>query len=233
MSKIHPVDNSNINSLVDGELDSVESAALLEQIEQDAELKRELCDTHRIKDLVKMAYPEQQFKQNRAGKQGKNAFWSLAASVVLVAIGFLMGSYFQSQNSEIEQLYAMNQLPDAEQTHKLLLFVGYSDNQKFEETLNRAEAFLKKHQNHPVQVNIVTSAGGLDLLNRNKSRFLSRISDLSKKYDALEFVACNNTIARMKQDGKKVDIINDAVVAPSAVEFVVKRLQQGWAYIAI
>ena len=50
---------------------------------------------------------------------------------------------------------------------------------------------------------------------------------------ALRFVACNNTIYRFRQEGKKVDLINGTDVAPSAVEFVVKHLRQGWQYISI
>jgi len=56
---------------------------------------------------------------------------------------------------------------------------------------------------------------------------------MKKNYDSLAFVACNNTLAKLKQEGKPTDLLAEAEVAPSAVQYVVKRLQQGWQYVAI
>jgi intracellular sulfur oxidation DsrE/DsrF family protein len=49
----------------------------------------------------------------------------------------------------------------------------------------------------------------------------------------VQFVACNNTIARLAREGKPVELVDAAVVKASAVQFVVEKLKQGWSYQAI
>jgi intracellular sulfur oxidation DsrE/DsrF family protein len=68
---------------------------------------------------------------------------------------------------------------------------------------------------------------------RTSTPYLKRIETLSASYDALQFVACNNTIARLAREGKAVDLVDVALIQPSAVQFVVERLRQGWSYVAI
>lgn len=229
MKKLLKAIDNNINSLVDGELDIAESALLLEHIEQDSELQRELCDTHRIKDMMKMAYPiNNQFTQ-QANESHKNWFGSIAASILLIGLGFLSGNWFTQ--TKIAEPFLLSDT--ISQNQKLVLFIGFSNAESFEKTLNKAEEFLKKNQKKNVQVNIVASSGGLDLFRKGRSSFLPRLHQMSKTYDALDFVACNNTISRLKAKGQKVDIIDEAIVAPTAVEFVVNRLKQGWGYLAI
>lgn len=220
------VKDNHINSFVDGELDGDESVVLLEQLEHDSKLQRELCDTHRIKDMMKMAYPETNNNNDQINDSNRNLLGSIAACFVFLIVGFLSGSFYNPSNT-----FNLSQVTAQEQ--KLVLFIGYSDDKKFEETLNQAESFLKTHRGKQVKVNVVASAGGIDLLRNGHSSFIPRIHELSKSYDALDFIACNNTIDKLKNEGKTVSIINEALVAPSAVEFVVKRLQQGWSYLAI
>ena len=224
----HLKDN-HINSFVDGELDGDESAVLLEQLEHNSELQRELCDTHRIKDMMKMAYPETNNHKDHINDSRRNWIGSIAACFVFLVVGFFSGSFLNPGNT----LKPFNLSQVTTQEQKLVLFIGYSDDKKFEETLNQAESFLKEHSDKQVKVNVVASAGGIDLLRNGHSSFLPRIHELSRSYDALDFIACNNTINKLKNEGKTVSIINEALVAPSAVEFVVKRLQQGWSYLAI
>jgi anti-sigma factor RsiW len=84
-------ENPNINSLVDGELDSNESAALLGQLENDPKMQRELCDIHRLKDMMKMAYPDAALKTSH-GWHGRNSiFGTIAASFLLLIVGYVSG----------------------------------------------------------------------------------------------------------------------------------------------
>jgi intracellular sulfur oxidation DsrE/DsrF family protein len=116
---------------------------------------------------------------------------------------------------------------------KVVLHIGESDNEKFEHALARAEKLLIDYGQKNMQVDIVTSAGGIDLLRNNTSLHIEKVSMMKKNYDSLAFVACNNTLARLKKEGKPTDLLAAADVAPSAVQYVVKRLQQGWSYVAI
>ncbi len=53
------------------------------------------------------------------------------------------------------------------------------------------------------------------------------------KYDNLTFVACANTIKRLKEQGVDVLLIDRTHASETAIDHVVERLQAGWTYIKI
>ena len=227
----NPKDDMHIqlNALADGELSAGESEALLESIEDDTSLREELCDIHRLKDMVRYAYAERTpaSRQRRSLKQFRIGL--AVAAVALLSIGFmggrLMGPVAPLDSFELGQVEA--------QPNKVVLFVGYSDEVKFQRVLDQAERLLREYRDQGVEVNVVASAGGIDLLRKTASPHIERIQNLSENYAALQFVACNNTLARLAREGRPVSLVDSAVIHPSAVQFVVERLKQGWSYMAI
>lgn len=217
-----------LNALADGELKREESEALLERIEQDPELREALCDIHRVKDMLSYAYADDTLpgRPKRTTRQWRIGF--AAAATLLFSLGFMSGSLMQPTDAitpfELGQVQA--------QPNKVVLFVGHSDDGRFQRVLDQAEGLLKQYAGQGIEVNVLTSAGGIDLL-RTSTPYLKRIETLSASYAALQFVACNNTIARLAREGKSVDLVDVAVIQPSAVQFVVERLRQGWSYLAI
>ncbi|MEJ2455262.1 MAG: hypothetical protein P8103_14045 [Candidatus Thiodiazotropha sp.] len=220
-----------LNALADGSLDAPQSEGLLEEIEQDAELRETLCDIHRLKDMVRYAYAECEppQRQRRLTDRYRLGASVTAAALVLFSIGFV-GGRLSLPNDPLAPFELTQVVP---QPNKVVLFVGNSDNAKFQQALDRAEQLLIQFHGQGVEVNLVASAGGIDLLRKASSPYLQRIRDLSDSYAALQFVACNNTIAKLVREGKDISLVENAVVKPSAVQFVVERLQQGWSYVAI
>lgn len=218
-----------LNALADGALGPSQSEALLGEIEQDAGLRETLCDIHRLKDMVRYAYaesepPKRQPRMTRSWRMGL-----AAAAVVLFSVGFLSGRV--SLPTDPLAGFELSQV--ISQPNKVVLFVSNSDQAKFQQALDRAETLLTQYRHQGVEVNIVASAGGIDLLRKAPSPYLERVRNLSDNYSAIQFIACNNTIARLARQGKDVALIESAVIKPSAVQFVVERLQQGWSYVAI
>ncbi len=231
MNKRNDDTYEKLNALADGSLDAAQSEGLLEEIEQDAELRESLCDIHRLKDMVRYAYAECEPppRQQRLTDRFRLGASVAAAAVVLFSIGFV-GGRLTLPNDPLAPFELTQVVP---QPNKVVLFVGSSDSAKFQLALDRAEKLLNQFHGQGVEVNLVASAGGIDLLRKASSPYLQRIRDLSDSYAALQFVACNNTIAKLMREGKDVALIENAVVKPSAVQFVVERLQQGWSYVAI
>jgi len=228
MKDTHKSENYRLNALADGELDTIESESLIQEIRSNPQLQRELCDIHMLKDMVKSAYPEE--TQPASLSYDKSHFLgAIAASFFILSIGFLVGNW--SASPALDDGFALSMV-DAT-SGKIVLHIGESDNEKFEQALNQAEQLLKDYGKKNMQVDIVTSAGGIDLLRNNTSLHIEKVSTMKRNYDSLAFVACNNTLARLKKEGKPTDLLAAAEVAPSAVQYVVKRLQQGWRYVAI
>lgn len=229
MKDKHISGEQRLNALADGELDTFETEALLQEIKADPEMQRELCDIHLMKDMLKAAYPEQAIHETRSPFRKTNLLGAIAASFVFLCVGFIAGHWLTPSISEKPfELSMANTKSD-----KIVLYLGSSEQEKLNETLVKAEQLMRDYTNRNIQVDIVTSAGGIDLLRHQTSPYIDKVSQLAHAYDALAFVACNNTLSKLKKEGKDIDIIEEAVIAPSAVQYVVKRLQQGWSYVAI
>jgi intracellular sulfur oxidation DsrE/DsrF family protein len=217
-----------LNALADGELKPDQSEALLHRIEQDTHLREALCDIHRLKDMVRYAYAEDTLPPRRKAGSAPWRIGLAAAAIVLFTLGFMSGRLLPPNDAlapfELGQIQA--------QPNKVVLYLGHSDQRKFQHTLDRAEQLLEQYDGQGVEVDILTSSGGIDLL-RASSPFQARIEALGNRYASLQFVVCNNTLARLARQGKPVELIERAVVQPSAVQFVVKRFKQGWSYVAI
>jgi intracellular sulfur oxidation DsrE/DsrF family protein len=46
-------------------------------------------------------------------------------------------------------------------------------------------------------------------------------------------LACHRAIQRLEEMGVKVQLVPEARIAPSALEQIIQRLQQGWVYIKV
>ncbi len=224
----NPMD-TDLNALADGELDSKRSESLLAAMEHDPRLQAELCEVHRIKDLVRHAYP---LEADTPATTSRRLGWGsgLAAAVLLLVGGFA-GGWLLAPRLPAAPGFAMTRA-NAD-PNRVILYLGESSPAKFRKTLGKAEQLLQRYRDTNIRVTIVASAGGVDLLRAATTPFGDEIRQLARRYDSLQFVACNNTIYRMKQEGKQVALLDEADTAPSAVAYVVDHLRNGWRYIAI
>jgi intracellular sulfur oxidation DsrE/DsrF family protein len=222
--------SEQLNALADSELKAEEREVLLAQLDQEEELRNELCDIRRVKDLMQYAYPADEMVE--PALSGHRSFLSRAAAVLVLMLSGFVGGWMLSpgESSEISGFRLADVNPDA---MKVVLYLGDSDPGKFTKALKTAEGLLKRYENNGTEVYVVTSAGGVDLLRTATSSVATDISALKERYASLHFVACNNTLFNLKKKGQPVQLVQEAEVAPSAVSFVVDRLQKGWTYMAI
>ncbi len=224
-----------LNALADGQLPVHEREEILSMLDKDPQLSSEVCEIYRIKDLVKTAYPLHEFKQ----KSSKNFFTKHAGSLKIASAFFAfiltLASGFYIANNHTESLVKtqiVNQQV-AIQKDKYIVFLSSSQPEKMTQVLYKAETLAQEHQASNGQVYVVTSAEGLDLLDKSLSPFEQKIALLSQQYPSIKFIACNNTMYRRKKEGKPVNLMANAQVVPSAVDFVATHLLKGWQYISI
>ncbi len=220
-----------LNALADGQLDAEQSRYVLSLLEKDNELQKELCEIQRIKHLVSSAYPlEPAVKSTR----NASAVW-LRAAVYLFALsatfagGIASSHYFENWQKGEGQTLAGAKVLD----NRFIVFVDSHEPVRLEKALNKAETLAQKVEKTGGGVYVVASAEGLDLLRLGATRHEGRILQMSDSYPHLKFVACSNTLYSYKQRGELVELVDNTEVAPSAVEFVVQHMRDGWRYIAI
>ncbi|MBO0612109.1 hypothetical protein [Thiothrix fructosivorans] len=224
--------HDRLHALADGQLDAEQSAQLLAEVETDLALQKELCDIQRIKHLVKSAYPLP--VMNSAPRMRRRPhIWQQAAVYALVfGLTFLAGASTQylPRLGEVEGLTLENA---AEHDNRFIVFLDSHEPAKLEQALVKAENLAQQVDKKEGSVYVVTSAEGIDLLRLGTTQHASRIVQMSANYPHLRFVACSNTLYSFKQRGELVALVDEADVAPSAVQFVVDHMRQGWRYIAI
>lgn len=225
-----------IHAYVDDQMDADEREAFIQELEQRPELRREVCDLHYLRSAVRHAYaneymPAVSCRQTLLEKAGAHARRGVAAILILMA-GMALGWY---SNSSMNTAYEVVRLDPAVQTQaqKVILHIGEADETKFLRVLATADMLIEKYRDNGVEVEVVANAGGLDLLDADVSPQAARIRAMIDMHNNLSFVACTNALNNMERQGRHIRLIDHTRKAPSALEHIVQRLQEGWQYIKV
>ena len=64
--------------------------------------------------------------------------------------------------------------------------------------------------------------------------YTKRLQALAKQYDNLGLLVCQRALNKLQSEkGVQLDLVPEAKVVESAMNEVIKRQQEGWAYIRI
>ncbi|MGD8264924.1 MAG: hypothetical protein PVH09_00055 [Chromatiales bacterium] len=225
----------NLNALLDRELGTEEREELLSRVEQDALLRQELSDLYHLKEMVNSAYSDEKGYITGNSRDWLARGGAIAASILLLAVVFTVG-YQAGNGTGIPQpsadVFHLSQV--AGDPGRVMLYVSSDEGGKFKRTLDQAQAYLDRQDESDINVIVVASADGTDLFRKSITPYEERINNLKVRYgESLDFIACNNAITRLKNEGSDADLVNAVEVAPSAVQYVVDRLREGWTYVAI
>ena len=224
-----------LNALADGQLPPHERERILSMIDENPALGNEVCEIYRIKDLIKTAYPLNEFKPTPKHPLFSKYLFTMKFASIAAAFVFTLLAGFYLAQTKIETLVntkVINPLATI-QTDKFIVFLSSSEPTKMTQVLYKAETLAIEHQKTNGKVYVVTSAEGLDLLDKSTSPFEQKIAELNKQYPSIKFIACNNTMYKRKKEGKPVNLVADAQIVPSAVDFVATHLLKGWQYVSI
>lgn len=240
-----PFDEHLIHAYIDNELVGTDRAELLEEMQTNARLRDQVCELRRIKDLVQQAYivpPPPDFHTETSKHGQLYAFCSRCAVIVLMLLSFAGGWLIHSHADEslmghlatlgavdLKTANTQAQLPP-----RVILHVATDNPKTFAGALEQASYLLNKGRKEGIKVEVVANAGGLKLLEANSnSHFSQEIRKMIKADPNLHFVACGITIHNLEAAGVPVELIHRVRVAPSAVQEIVKRLNEGWMYVNV
>ena len=236
----------SLNAVLDGEYSASQQAELLSQLQHDDETTTELCKLRTVKQLVKTAYREVPGAEEKP-RIRRSRTWPLAsaASVVLaLAVSLMLIDQERTATPGAPERIAIldpdgrGQQPAVaeDKETRIVLHLLSPDMQVAEELLDEVEALLAEHRSSSqgLRVEIVAHSEGLALLRQGLSTHQARIARLAEQYPNLAFVACLNTVERVRvEQGVEVALLPEAQTTESGVAHVVARQKEGWAYIKV
>jgi len=227
-----------INAYADGELQGNEKAEFENALLNDMELQQALDDVMNLKEQLRQAYNHIDVPSH---VQHKSINYRIAVYAGFLLLAFSSGWFggdmmHQSRESAAQtQLLAQQAEQVSEDQVRYILHVGTHDNEKFKYVLDKAEMIMARYQNDMqlIELEIIANADGLDLFREGASPYADRIKQLGKQYPNIRFIACSNALERLREKGIEANLINSVHTGPTALDQVVKRMNEGWTYIKI
>ncbi len=233
MSREREVSREMQSAFVDGQLDAADWTAMVERMGADEALRREVCELRTVKDMVKGAYADAH--PRGAAPTANRRSWVRVAGLALLfaAAGWLARSGLEQHGGVAGILARAGVELRGASGDRILVHVASSRPDVVDPALQEVEDYLRdaRAAGRPVKVEIVANSAGLDILRASKSAYATRLEQLLAAYPNLTYVACNQTLDRLREKGAAVALLPGVKVAPTALDEIVKRLQEGWVYI--
>lgn len=248
MNDRNHISDELLNAFVDNQLDAQDKEQIFAQIAKDPDLNKRVCELRSCRELVHLAYqnvpPAPVRSKHLSALRGTRVPWITGfAASVLVAVGVFIGAQLNTAQNGGAVPMAVND--DAMATRvavssnavtKVLFHLNSRDPEVARDALDELENVLNFYERtgEKAKIELITNGGGIDLLRADTSPFVGRILAMQKRYTNLTFVTCQNTIDRLKREhGITARLIPGTVVIDSGVAQIMRRQQEGWAYIQV
>ncbi len=244
MKEQHPrLSDEMLNALIDEEFPPEEKAELLACMQEKPALVEQVCRLRELKDRVRLAYEDVPESAQGPRLAAVRRNWlTVAAGILLLITGLLVGWHLHPVVEPARFVLLDADGQGADPTHlvgdetRIVFHVTNPDMTAAVELLNEVEALLEhyREQQQTLRVEVVAHGEGLGLLRTRLSAHKARIAELAERYPNLTFVACQNTINRLRvEQGIEVVLVPQARRTQSGVAHVVRRQQEGWFYIQV
>lgn len=236
--------DEHLNAFIDDQLDTAEKAEILDAVRHDAELSQRVCKLQKLHNLIQLSYQSVEVPECHKEKsnltQPVKLKWFAAASFFL-AIGSIVGwiSHQAMSSDSLIDIAQVTHTPAATNNAehwKLMLHVSTAKPHRLNIVLDEAEALLEEYasSSRKLELEILTNSDGLTLVANNGKSYNKRLQKLQQKYANLAVMVCGQTLKKIQNTkGKKLNLLPNINVVPSAINQMVKRQQNGWSYIRI
>lgn len=231
MSGTETFSDELLHTYIDGELDEATRDSIRDAMHEDSGLRERMARLQHTKDMMRLAFAGAEPPVADRPVQAHNRWYQaygVAASLLVLAVCFGVGVLGYHAAPLLQDKYVAAAV--ASQPNKLVLHIGESDPERFAATLDYAEHYLREHADDAA-VEVVTNAGGLDLLRPGMSPYESRVMELMATYKNLHFFACMNSIRNLRRQGVDPELLRPVETGQTAVDHIVNRVMEGWTYV--
>ena len=232
-----------LNAFIDNELGHDERTQILSALRQDEALTQRVCDLHKVRSLVQLAYADETLPINKNYNEQhlSSSKYRLVAGILLifgVFIGWYANQTYHSGYSSLDIANNARIIPanKKNETWQVMLHVSNNDPRRFDVLLSETEYLLESHKNNnqPIKIELLANGKGINLLKAGASSQAKKLNMLTEKYNNLMLSVCGKTLQRLQQDtGNKITLLPKTNIVRSAINQVTKRQKEGWSYIRI
>ena len=243
------VSDETLNAFVDGEFDVAESESLIARMRDDPDLAQRVGTLRSLQSMVRLAYAEPPVSRGWgvAPAVPRRQFMQRCAFGCLILLAGLSGGWglrsLESQAVAVTPAtpaldksgYQTVSLAREADPNRVLLHLDSAAPDKMLAALDQADRLLDEaeQQGRVMQIEIVANSHGIKLMRAGISPHAARMARMQQRHTNLQWVACSQTIARLKGEGQNMELLPAARIAPTAIGEIVTRLQQGWTYVRV
>ena len=121
-----------------------------------------------------------------------------------------------------------------DEPRRIVMHVNFAEGERLNYVLNNVENILDYYRAkaREAEIRVVCHGPGLHMLRVDSSPVKARLENLADSIDALSFYACTNTMDRMeKAEGKRPEIVSQAILVPAGLPEVIELQRLGWSYV--
>lgn len=238
-----PNDDIRTNAYVDGELDRYERAVFLEELVRNPTRSREVAELAELNELMRLAFesvpgaPKSPFAARATVRRPGRVQRVLRAALGTIVLAATFGGGWLACRSELLRerppvAAAQTGLPvHGAQAPGMMLLLASPKREEVDATLLRAHQLLERYHDHGPTVEIVVTGLAVKFLKPGGSHYSKAIAKLMKRYPDLKVVACEATLQALNGNRGRILLLKRVDLVPTAVQEVVKRLEQGWVYV--
>lgn len=238
-----PASPEYVHAFVDGELAGEELDHALDRLRHDAGFRAAVDEARALKDAVRAAYPLATSSPRRTLAAGG---WrhALAAAMLLV-VGMGGGWWARDLATSDATIERRVGLPEGYQAlaagarvdaGRVLLHVDVGEAERMARALDLAEILLERHGER-ARIHLVFNSAGVEWLRADRAVadrvLVHRAQAMAARHANLGLVACGQTVARLRREGERVELLPVAHVAASAIHEITTRMSQGWIYVKV
>lgn len=237
MSNHESISDELLYTYLDGELDNASRDSITQALQTDPGLCRRAERLQESKNLVQFAFANASPPTKIRPISANNRWFQLygvAASFLVLALCFGAGILgYKTAPGYFQPMLAATQVATAADMNskRVILHIGESDPERFAATLEYAEHALNARNGNDMVIEVVTNAGGIDLLRSDTSPYREKVTALLSQHPNIHFFACMNTLRNLERQGVKTNLIGEVHTGATAVDHIVNRVLEGWTYI--
>lgn len=235
------ITDETLNAFVDQQLTPAEMGEVFEAVRQDSELARRSCEIRQLKSLVRHAYDGVEPSRPAQWRTGRSWGIEAVAALLLLGVGGLLGWTLRPMGSGLLPAALASKGEYMRASHaetagnRFILHIDSDRPERMAAVLDYADQILDNasREGVPAELEIVANNYGLNLLRED----LTPTANASMRSPESTPTSSSSPAARpwraSSRDGKKVTLIEEAQLVPSAIGEVVSKLKEGWTYIRV